>query len=113
MIAGSVDALLLDDDTRIVFEAFETGCRRVYGVDIRSKRTIFNAKTLRQVQSFAKEFGADDGVRIINRLFMEPYNGKANGKTIGASIFARGFRWLANQLLLESGEGGDMLWTKF
>ena len=115
MIAGSIDALLSDDDTRLVFEAFEEGCRSHYGIEIRSKRSLFNARTLRQVKSFAKEFGAVDGVRIIRRLFAEPYNGKANGKVIGASIFSQGFRWLANQLLLESdiGKDGDMDWKKF
>lgn len=115
MIAGSVDALLSEEDVALLFEAFEQGCRKVYGMEVREKRSIFNARTLRQIKSFAKEFGVEDGVRIVNRLFSEPYNGRANGKTVGASIFSKGFRWLANQLLLESSSEsrGEMTWKKF
>ena len=115
VIAGSVDALLSEDDTRMVFEAFERGCKRAYGIDIRSKKTIFNARTLKQVKSFAKEFGSEDGVRIIDKLFMEPYNGRFNGQTVGASIFSKGSRWIANKLLLEAGssEEDDFVWKDF
>lgn len=116
-IAGGTSAILSEEDVREVFSLFGDKCLEVYRIDIREKKTFMSVQILRQVRSFVHEFGVDDSKRIVERLFELPYSGTYNGKTIGPSIFARGYRWLANNLLMEKAQqdkyGNDMSWSKW
>jgi hypothetical protein len=116
-IAGGTSAILAEDDVREVFSLFGDKCLEVYKIDVRDKKTFMSVQILRQVRSFVHEFGVEDSKGIIERLFELPYNGTYNGKTIGPSIFSRGYRWLANSLLMEKAQqdkyGNDMSWSKW
>ena len=114
-VAGSKDAILRNEDVRSVFSAFGDGCLEHYGMDIREKKSIYSAQVLRQVQSFVSEFGVDDALSVIGAMFSASRLGMDNGKPIGASIFSKSHRWLANQLLTEAynrEKSGRMTWTK-
>ena len=115
-VAGSVSALLAERDVREVFSLFGDKCLMTYGMDIRQQRSFFNARTLRQVRSFANEYGVEDSKRILEKLFGQPYNGSYRGKTIGAAIFSTGYRWLANTLLMErlqDEQSSGVSWSKW
>ena len=100
--AGSVGALLQDAATSRVFGQFGDECLRCYNIDIRGKRTIVSARVLRQVQSFIKDYGERDALRIIDVMFNGFYNGRHKGKPLGTAIFSQSFRWLANRYLMEA-----------
>lgn len=115
-VAGSVDAILADDGVREVFSLFGDKCLEVYAIDVRAQRTFMNARVLRQVKCFVAEYGVEDSKRVVERLFGQPYNGSYGGKTIGTSIFSKGYRWLANNLLMEevrNERSGGVSWSKW
>lgn len=116
-IAGGTSAILADDEVREVFSLFGDKCLEAYMIDIREKKTFMSVQILRQARSFVNEFGVEDSKKIIERLFEPPYSGTYNGKTVGPSIFSRGYRWLANNLLMEKAQqekyGNDMSWSKW
>lgn len=114
--AGSVDAIMKDDGVYRVMSVFGDGCLEYYGLDIRQKRAIYNAKTVRQVQSFVSEYGVDDSITIVKKLFSPAYQGLNKGNAVGVSLFTTGYRWFANRLLLEASidkKVEDNLWSKF
>lgn len=115
-IAGSVSALLSEDDTREIFSMFGDKCLSIYHLDIRQQKSFMNAKVLRQVKGFVSEYGVEDSKRILERLFGQPYNGSYKGRTIGTAIFSKGYRWLANNLLMErmqDEQSGGVSWSKW
>ena len=115
-IAGSVDALLSEDDVREVFSVFGDKCLSIYHLDVRERKSFMNTKVLRQVKSFVGEYGVEDSKRILERLFGQPYNGSYRGRTVGTAIFSKGYRWLANNLLMEevkNEQSGGVSWSKW
>lgn len=100
-VAGGASAILSDPGVAEVYGLFGDMCLERYGFDIRERRSFMSAQVLRQVQSFVREYGVEDAKRIVERLFDDRYRGSYEGKTIGTSIFSKGYRWLANRLLME------------
>lgn len=98
-VAGSVDAILADESVRAVYSAFGDGMMSCFGMDIRNIRSIHCAKTLRQVQSFTKEYG-DDAVDIVNRIYGK-HHGMCQNRPVGANLFSQGKRWFVNDVLAE------------
>lgn len=99
--AGSAGAILQNEGVRRVYSAFGDCCQRVYRFDIRTKPTYMNAQTLRQVQSFVRDYGVEDAEAIVNAFFGVGHEGMLRGKPLGKSIFSKSFRWLSDQLLIE------------
>ena len=115
MIAGSKEALY-QGDTKEAFDLYADNALRVYGFDPRTKPSMSNANVLKQVRAFVTEFGIEDAKKIIEQLFGYRYAGRYRGKVIGTSIFASGYRWLANELLIEALQNEhdmETLWRKF
>lgn len=104
--AGSVGAILSNASVARVYGAFGDGCKRCYRMDIREKRTYMSSKVLRQVQSFVADYGEDDALGIVEEFFGVMHEGNCNGKPLGTSLFSRGFRWFADQLLAEHERSG-------
>lgn len=98
---GSADSYLSDDGVRAVWSLFGDKCLETYRTDIRTKKAMHNGRTLRQVKSFVGEYGVDDALHVVDKLFSSPYNGAYRGETVGTSIFGKSRRWLAEKLLLE------------
>ena len=99
--AGSVGAILANEQVANVYGAFGDGCMRCYRMDIREKRTYMSSKVLRQVQTFVSDYGEDDALGIVEEFFGVMHEGNFNGKPLGTSLFSKGFRWFADQLLAE------------
>lgn len=104
-VAGSTKAILADPDVYAVMSAFGDGCLQYYKVDIRESKGIMNARILRYVASFVKEFGAADSVKIVKQLFNATHRGRWLNDTVGTAIFYANHRWLAEKMLMESGRG--------
>lgn len=91
-----------DPDHQRVMSAYGDGALRCYHMDIRNNRSTWRPTVMRQLQSFVKEYGADDGVKIVNRLFSVMHEGKWKGEMVGTSIFGTHRRWMADLLLAEA-----------
>ena len=91
--------ILLGDGIE-VWEVFAEGCRKCYNIDISSKKAIANTGNYKIIRTFIREYGKEDAIRILNRLFGF-YNGVWKGQAVGFSIFYSKMRWLANELLME------------
>lgn len=102
--ASSAGAILKDSRVASVYGAFGDGCLRCYHIDIREKRTYTNSTVLRQVRSFVNDYGEDDALRIVDAVFNGNHNGYFRGQPIGLKVFSKGFRWMANELLLEGNQ---------
>ena len=99
--AGSSGAILSDSSVRRVYGHFGDKCLETYQMDIREKRTFMSAQTLRQVQSFVRDYGEDDAIGIIDVMFGFGHEGMHRGRPIGTSIFSKSFRWMADEFLIE------------
>lgn len=106
-VAGSAYSILQNDAVRNVFSLFGDKCLDCYNIDIRTKKTFMSARVLRQVQSFVNEYGEEDAIKIIEKMFSPRYEGKFRGDILGTSIFAKNMRWLANKFLLEKAQDGS------
>lgn len=105
-VAGSAAALLRDEGVYAVMSHFGDGCLRCYGLDIRQHRSYMSAQVLRKVRSFVNEYGVDDAVKIIDRMFSPIHDGRDRGRNVGLDIFDRRLSYLANRYLSEVGDGG-------
>lgn len=104
-VAGGSKALMADPAIRRVMSAFGDGCLDCYDVDIRRHRRFMSGEVLRSVRSFIAEYGEDDAVAIVKRAFGPKYDGRYRQSVFGTNIFTKRYRWLATQMLMES--GGD------
>ena len=104
--AGSVGAILQDENVAGVYGEFGDGCLRCYGIDIRTKRRCMDKVALNQVRSFVKDYGVDDARKVIAALFGVAHEGGWNGQPVGNMIFAKSHRWLADKLLIEAERAG-------
>lgn len=104
--AGSSGAILSDSSVRRVYGRFGDKCLSVYHMDIREKRTFMSAQTLRQVQSFVRDYGEEDAMKIIDTMFGFGHEGMYRNRPIGTSIFSKSFRWMADELLIEAEQSG-------
>lgn len=105
--SGSVAALLKEDDVHAVASEYGDGMLRCFGINVVTDRTAMTARDLRCARSFAKDYGVDNAVLIVSRLFSMPYGGKYKGVPIGAGIFYKRYRWLANRLFAEGASPND------
>ena len=103
--AGTIAATLSNAETREVWLAFADGCLSCYGMDLRKGGPWVTGPIIKTCETFTKNYGKDDALRIIRQLFTFPHEGAWRGQNVGTSIFTRGWRWLADSLLAESYKG--------
>lgn len=100
--AGSAKAIMSDPDNARVMGAFGDGALRCYHMDIREKKSYWRPTVMNQLRSFTTEYGADDAVKIVDRLFGVLHEGKWRGEVVGMGIFSQQKRWMADILLAEA-----------
>lgn len=106
-MTSTAKMILSNESVADVYGAFGDGCMAYYGIDISDasdafiKRNYLSTPVLRTVQSFVKQYGADNAKGIVSTLFGVGHEGMWRGEQVGKSIFSTSRRWMADELLLE------------
>lgn len=98
-------------DIKRIYNTFRRGYINSFSLDPINQRTMFSSPVLRSIQTFIRDYGADDANKIIDFVFDE-WNGRYKGNPLGTKIFSKKFRWLTDMALTEisTKESEEDLW---